>query len=234
MKINFRHIILAFALAVLGIAPAFAQKGFNAGINGGYLASATIDRVKFGDVPYNLKWKTGPTYGIAVGYNFTDKLGLEVEANYLSLGAKYDVNDNNTLKYFRSFDINYYQIPILFKFTGGNFLNRFSSMVGPAFGFLNSAQMHNDAGVVSDVTSQFKSTDAGLLLAAGGDVTITHNLYLNIALRFYYGFYTINNNPQAIVDLSTENEKLANAYIGVNLGLYNMFVKTPEAKPLTW
>lgn len=233
MKINLKHIFFPFLIIFLSAGSLIAQKGFNAGINVGYNASAVFDRVKFGDVAYNIKPKTGPAFGIGMGYNFTDMLGIEVEANYLYMGGKYSIPVDN-IHYNKSFDLTYFQVPVMFKFTGGDYLSRFSSMVGPAWGWLNSAKMTSDSGYTGDAKSMFKVPDMGLLVCAGGDVTLSGSIYMNIALRFYYGFNSINNDPHAISYDKDETEKLGNAYIGLNLGFHNMFVKEKPPVAPNW
>jgi hypothetical protein len=212
--------------------PVTAQKGFNAGINAGYNMSFMIDRVKFGDVPYNLKLKTGPSFGIAAGYNYNNLYGIEVEGNYIDLGSRFSIPTDNG-HYTKTYYVSYYQVPVLFKFVGGDYLTRFSSMAGPVFGFMNMARMTSDSVSNSDVRSNFKSTDLGILVSAGGDITLVNNLYINIAVRLYYGFNTINTVPNLVMKRTT-NDNLNNTYIGLNLGLYNLFVKPKPAKAPDW
>ncbi len=233
MKAKFSLIFVLLFLFLIGITPSFAQKGFNAGVNLGYNASAMFDKIKFGEVPYNLKLKTGPAFGIALGYNFTDKFGLEIEGNYLYIGSAFSIPKDN-LQFQKKYDLTYYQIPVMLKFTGGDFPGRFSSMIGPVFGFLNTARMSSDSGSNGDVKGSFKPSDLGLLVSAGGDVTLSGNLYMNIALRVYYGFNTINIDPKFIMNSPNENDQLNNVYIGLNLGLYNMFVKAKPDKAPDW
>jgi len=213
------------ALSWAGMAPASAQKGFNAGINGGYFASGMLDKVKFGEVPYNLKWKSGPSLGLAMGYNFTDYFGIAVEGNYIDLGGNFDYMQNN-VKTNRSFDLTYYQIPVMFKFSGGNFPDRFSSMIGPAFGFLSRAR--TDGNMVENNGASFKNSDLGILLSAGADLMLVQHVYVNISARFYWGLGTVNNDPQLIRGVSGDNDKLMNAYVGLSLGIHNLFVSSSE------
>jgi hypothetical protein len=208
-----------------------AQKGFNAGINGGYNATFMIDRYKLSNVPYNLNIKGGPAFGLALGYNFNEHFGFEAEGNYAALGSAYSIPDGSTHT-LKSFDLGYYQVPVLFKYTGGDFLTRFSSMAGPVFGFLRSAKINSDSD--RNMQNSFRATDFGILFSAGGDVTLAGNLYMNIALRLYYGLTTINTDPKIVMNSPDENDRLSNTYIGINIGLYNMFVKPKPDKAPDW
>jgi len=225
---------LLFALPIFFSATeAYAQKGFNAGIDFGYNASFMFDNTKYAEVPYNIKFKAGPAYDIDLGFNWNDYYGVEIEGIYANMGANYEVMSTNK-DYQKEFDLAYFQVPIMFKISGGDYPDRYTTMFGPTFGFLNSASMNSDSSANGEVKSSFKAPDFGVLLVTGGDLTIKNHLYLNIALRIYYGLSTVNNNPAIITNSPSSNEKLSNAYIGLSIGLHNLFVKTKPDKPANW
>jgi hypothetical protein len=224
MKHSFSKYILVIVLVLSAGNATRAQKGFCLGVNAGYNSSFVFDRVLLGDVKYNYYLKTGPAFGVAGGYNFTNMVGIEAEYNYVDMGQNYSIPQNNSHINER-LDIQYFQVPVMFKFTGGDYKSRFSSMFGPVFGFLSAAQLSSEAtnGSSTNVYQRMNISDLGILASAGGDITFKNHLYLNLSLRFYYGFNTINKDPMLLMSGAGENENLANAYAGINIGIYNLF-----------
>jgi len=232
MKKYIRQIILLLLASFSGLATyAQNENGFGAGINFGYNASGLYDHTQYGNVKYDLKFKAGPAYGLAVLYDFNRTYGVEIEGNYVTMGGDLQLNNNNVSTN-ENFTLHYIQIPVLFKIKGGYYETRFSTMIGPVFGYLMDANMHSDMSGDNNVRNDFRYPDFGFMLSSGGDITIAKNLYVNISLRVYYGLNTINSNPATITSAPGENENLGNAYIGLNLGLYNLFVKTLPELPV--
>jgi hypothetical protein len=222
-KLSILCIVISFILINIP-QKAWSQKGYCLGANAGLNSTFVYDHIKYGDVKYNDKLKIGPAFGVAGGYNFTNNFGIEIEANFLSMGQNYSIPLNET-HYSENLDLAYMQVPVCLKFSGGDYKSRFSALFGPAFGFLSSAKLTNDSSGShsSNVTNSFNISDLGIFASAGGDITLKDNLYINLSLRFYVGLNTINKNPQVIMSGPNENETLGNAYAGVNVGIYNLF-----------
>ena len=205
----------------------FAQKGFHAGANFGVNAVGLYDYPKGGDIDgYKYETKLGSTFGLAGGYNFNDHWGANIEVNDANLGSYYKFHMDGQPDYTQDIDLNYVQIPVMVKFSGGNYRSRFSSMLGPQFSILTSAEMNKSR----DISSSFKSNDFGILLTSGGDITLVEDLYLNAEIRLYYGFTSINSNPYAIFNPELGTEKLHSMYGGVNIGLHYLF-RDPSLRP---
>jgi hypothetical protein len=237
-----RQYILSLLVVLFLALPATAQKGFHIGVQGAALNTYIVDKNKYGDVAYNYKPTVKPMFGIEAGDMFTDMVGVQVEADYTWMGQKYTkvpVPFSNTLLN-ENFNLNYFSVPVLLKYTGGDYKSRFTAMVGPQFNFLTGAtasssiyQSDNSVPVMAtannvNVTNHFNSSDMGLLVAAGGDITVHNNMYLSIELRLYYGFNTINKNKQEVMlsnSTTTENEQLQNVFAGVCIGIHNLFRK---------
>lgn len=235
-----RYILLMLSTLSFAL-PAVAQKGFHVGVQGAALNTYIVDKNKYGDVTYNYKPTIKPMFGIEAGDMFTDMIGVQVEADYAWLGQKYTKVplpfSQTTLN--ETFNLNYFSVPVLLKYTGGDYKSRFSAMIGPEFNFLTGAKAsssvdHSDNTITVnpvnnvDVTNHFNSMDVGLLVAAGGDITVHNDMYLSIELRLYYGFNTINKNKEEIMysnATTTENEQLQNVYAGICVGLHNLFRK---------
>lgn len=237
-----KRYILLIVSSLSFVMPAAAQKGFHVGVQGAALNTYIIDKNKYGDVAYNYQATIKPMFGIEAGDMFTDMVGVQVEADYAWLGQKYTkvpLPFSGTLLN-ETYNLNYFSVPVLLKYSGGDYKSRFTAMIGPQFNFLTSAKgsasiykSDNTMPAMSlasnaDITNHFNSTDVGLLIAAGGDITIHNDMYLSIELRLYYGFNTINKNKEEVMlsnANTTENEQLQNAYAGICVGLHNLFRK---------
>lgn len=236
-KPNMKQYILSLLAVLFLVLPAAAQKGFHIGVQGAALNTYIVDKNKYGDVAYNYKPTVKPMFGIEAGDMFTDMIGIQVEADYTWLGQKYTKvpTSSPAILLDENYNLNYFSIPVLLKYTGGDYKSRFSAMIGPQFNFLTSANASgsSNSSAVSplnnvNVTNHFYSSDIGLLVAAGGDITVHNNMYLSIELRLYYGFNTINKNKEEVMAsnaTTTENEQLQNVFAGVCIGLHNIFRK---------
>jgi hypothetical protein len=221
--------IFLSGLFLLGLGfPAFAQRGFHVGADYGFNAISLIDKNKLGNVDYDYKLKFGSSLGIEAGNNFTDNFGIQAEVNYAWLGQDYKITEEyGTVN--KELNLRYFEVPVLLKFTGGDYKSRFTAMIGPDFGFLQGARMKADQDSSSgaynmSVTNKFKRPDLGILLAAGGDISVYENFYVSVELRLYYGFNKINQDePRLILNRPDENEKLSNAWGGLNVGLHYLF-----------
>ena len=219
MKIR---IYFTLALCLFGLSGAFAQKGFHIGAGYSYYATSLLDKIKYGDVDYNADFEYGPAYGIAVGNNFTDMFGIQVELNRANMGGHFHYPDNFT----RTLDMTYYQVPVLLRITGGDFKSRFTAGFGPQFGWLSSARMNSTGGRMvtenADVTSKFERSDINLMLTAGGDISVYKDLYLSLGLRFLYGARSISKE-NVLTEDPTHTEKLSNMAGGATIGLHYLF-----------
>lgn len=222
MKI-YKYLLLCFCLFSL---TAQAQKGAHLGVTGGVIATGMLDEIKYGDVDYDYKLTIGSSYGIAGGYNFSDYLGIQSELNFAKEGAVVKIHESN-YDITKDFTLNYLQVPVMFRLSGGNYNNRFTAMFGPQWSFLSSANVFTEDKVngnsSKDISSRFNKTDIGLVLSGGGDITLKGNWYLNTELRFYYGMTQVNKDKDVILEKPNEEDLLKNVYGGLFIGLHYMF-----------
>jgi outer membrane protein W len=212
------------AISLFLFSSIYAQKGFHLGVNYGVNSVALYYYDRGGDLnEYSYKTKLGSTLGLAAGYNATEHWGANIELNYARLGSDYNVRPDGQPAHTENINLNYVQIPILAKFSAGNYRSRFISMLGPQFGFLSSADMNG-----GDITSSFKRNDWGLLLTTGGELTLVDDLYVSGEVRLYYGFTKVNTNPYAIFTPELGAENLHNMYGGINIGLHYLFRDVSE------
>ncbi|MGZ5281678.1 MAG: porin family protein [Bacteroidia bacterium] len=236
-----KYLFLLLSIVLFAIPAANAQKGFHIGVNGAAINTYLIDSKLYGDVDYAPNFTVGSVFGASVGNNFTNQFGFEMEVNYARLGQKYEYNDslNQTPGVTRTtgkITLDYIQIPVMLKITGGDFKTRFSAMMGPQFSFLANAwnRRPDNKGAIQ-AKDDFNGTDIGLLLQFGSDISLTNDLYLNLGLRMYYGFVQANDNLQVISPSPFQNttqleDHLLNAYGGINVGLHYIFRNNENPK----
>ncbi len=236
-----KNLLFPIALLCLGLPSAFAQKGFHLGVNGNAVTTYLVDTKLYGDVDYKANFTVAPIVGVAAGNNFTNQFGFQVEVNYARLGMGYEYNDSlNQLPGFTKrngkITLDYIQVPVLLKLTGGDFKTRFSAMAGPQFSFLQNAwnrrQIDSEA---RPAKNDFNGTEIGLLVFAGSDISLTNDLYLSLGLRMFYGFTQVNKNNKVISPSPLPNSKqledrLVNAYGGINVGVHYIFRNNKNPK----
>lgn len=156
--------------AVLFIATAsFAQ------FSGGIKAGANFATLGGDDVGDDAKMRVAFHFGLYGSYPLSDKLSLQPELLYSSVGAKYDFSESDPdfgdYSVDGSYQLNYLSVPIMLGF---KLSENFSLQVGPQIGFLLSAKdkgdVKFDGGSESyddDIKDGFKGTDFGLNFGLG-------------------------------------------------------------------
>jgi hypothetical protein len=178
MKKTFGILLLAFSLLTFAN-ESFAQMKFGAraGVN-----ISTLRLNALGIVSVNSQSKIGLNVGAFAEVELSDKLVLQPELAYSSLGGKvsdFDIFEGGgtTLT-----NLDYIVLPLLLKYKASNF----SIGVGPQLGFLISAK--EKVGTVSENTKEFyKSTELSGLFNA--DYTIGENFV--IGARYQLGLSNI-------------------------------------------
>jgi hypothetical protein len=115
-----------------------------------------------------------------LNYAFSEKLSLQPELLYNSMGAK-ESEDGYDFTY----KLSYITIPVNLVYSFGNF----NLHAGPQFGFLASAKAElegNGDSIEEDVKDQFKGTDFGFGIGAGANFG-----KLNATLRYVAGLSSI-------------------------------------------
>lgn len=163
--------ILLTAVAVFGFAFANAQEtkfGAKAGLN---ISNFT------GDVEDNSS-KIGFQVGAFAEIKVSEKFAVQPEVVFSALGAKFDFGGTDV-----NYNMNYLTIPVMAKYFVAE---GFSLEAGPQVGFLMSAKAKAD-GESLDVKDGFESTDFGINVGAGYDVTEN----INLGLRYTIGVSNI-------------------------------------------
>jgi len=229
--------LLTLILLGLMIIPAtYAQKGLQIGANYMFLTSSIINQNTWGlDREYDYKLSYNSSFGLDVGYNFTEKMGIYTGFWMTNLGQSYtDEYDNSSWE--RELNFKYNIIPVMLRFS--NSLNRvhFLSGIGVGFGFLNKAEQnwtmdghdimlfHGGAEAdydiaEKDVTDRYMKSDIFVNLELGLRIYILDELYIDASVFGAYGMKDINAEDWRIPNTDGEYGASHNAFAGAKVGI---------------
>ncbi|NVN94789.1 MAG: outer membrane beta-barrel protein [Bacteroidetes bacterium] len=214
--------IIFILLLALGVDNIYAQKGFSIeyfgqpGISmGGEYYAHTIDISIKKTFTFNMK------YGVLLGYNFNNNLGVSAGIHLDHLGQNYDdlANSDNGYIYTegKSISLTYFKIPFLINYTVNPKKQiSFTFSTGIYFGFLYSYEdkykyssgsgfdytTANGSSFTSDYNNistsfvngnPYNTTDFGGILAAGIQFNLSENISIPIMLNYNIGFSDIKN-----------------------------------------
>ncbi len=206
-----KKLIFLAAFLVLGFG-LYAQKGAYAGLNFAYNSTWLMNPQVFDDGSgQDIDPSFGHYYGLVLGYNFIDNVGLELDVNFGKIVQKY----TGRLNYLGTDNYNDYNSKIIMKTVDLPLLARFGEKsyfeIGPVLQLVTSVDYTMDlenesnifpywykdmimgAGVVPngtrDVQEQFKNKGFGLAMGFGSDIDLWEDkLALNFGVRFQYIF----------------------------------------------
>lgn len=219
-----KKIITTFFSGLIFSTGLFAQ-GFHAGVNFQYGSVWVVNQEHYGGSELEYKLKLGAQFGLSLGYNFSEHLGVQTNINLSHQGQDYESSDSAGT-YVRKLDLHYMNLPVLFKFVGGASNARFYTLLGPQFAFLSKADNSEPAyngGAVQDYTERFNKTDVQIFIGLGTEITLTDVLVLNAGLHLTYGFSDINASGWQIKNHSGVYDASYNATGGINIGLHYLF-----------
>lgn len=198
-----------------------------------------INQNMYGQPEIDYALKVGGGVMLAAGYNFNDLFGLRIEPSYSWQGQKYEGDqtiDGTTYNTTRNIKLEYFQMPIFFRYSPGTGDTRFHLMVGPGFAALLSAEQEYlrdgaapdpfyswsaarqiDPGE-EDITDRFNTIDILSVVDLGCDVKLCESWFINIGLRFTYGLTDINAEEWQIENMDGEYKASRNFTAGLNVG----------------
>jgi hypothetical protein len=185
---------LFFTLSLVSLV---ATGVFAQGISGGLKAGVNFANQKYDISGFSASAdaRTGFHVGGYLNVAFSEKLSLQPELLYNSLGAKILDTD---------FKTDYVSIPVLIKYNPAPIFN---IHIGPQFGFLMSAKQDDE-----DVKDSMKGLDLGLALGAGVDLPMG----LGISARYVMGLSNISD------DAADSDGKVTNTALQLSLS-YRLF-----------
>jgi hypothetical protein len=218
-----RIFLLFTAFLLLSAVPSIAQKGFYFGIAGSGNSTWITNQNNYGlpEMDYTSTFAFGGNLG--VGYDFTDHLGLKLELGLNQISEKYHDTQSST-ELARQVKLNYFNIPILFRYRTGGKVAKFYVAVGPQFNMLRSATQTYTANgqPLSDsitkktlsgtqfivgaenIKDRYNSLDIVGRMDLGVNITVVEHLMIDVGLTMGYGLTDINASDYRIPDFPKE------------------------------
>ena len=239
-----KKLIILVSMGLMLIPATYAQKGLQVGANFMYLSSNIINQNAWGlGKEYDYKLTYNSSFGLDVGYNFNEKMGIYTGFWMTTLGQDYTdeyaaEGAENMSSWERSVKLKYNMIPVMLRFS--NSLNRvnFLGGIGVSFAFLNKAEQEwlQDGAVygetlenpitgkefnvaATDVKDRFESSDVFLNVELGARIFVIDELYIDASLFGAYGFKDINAADWRIENKDGEYNGSHNAYAGLKIGV---------------
>ena len=229
---------LTLLLATLLIPTIHAQKGLVVGANYMPLNTNIINQDTWGNGhEYDYLPTYSSSFGIDVGYNFSDNIGVSTGYWFTDLGQDYEDSYNGS-DWERRVKLKYTMIPIMAKFNGSKSKVNFLGGAGILIANLQEANQEwlrdgetfmqtitnpntgetFDLGT-SDVTERFASSDIFINLEVGARFLFGEKLFLDASLNFGYGLSDINAEDWQIPNNDGNYDPSHNAFAGLKIGL---------------
>jgi hypothetical protein len=230
---------LVFLVLFLGAGTTFAQKKLYFGVGGTGISAWFINQNNYGYQDLDIKASISYGFNVNVGYEFTKNLGIKLELGFQKLGQNYTKSKDDTT-FTRNIGLNYFQLPLLFKFRTSGEVVKFMFALGPQFDFLLSANQNyfytltETAGEIEyekpipgttelvskdDITHRFNSLDIQARLDLGLEIYVIKNLFIDAAFSFAYGLTDIIAPDYQYKDVDGNYNPVHNAYVGFNVGI---------------
>jgi hypothetical protein len=207
-----RVIVIFIAFCAISSA-AIAQRWT---VTGGILGALNFTQFNVsGDNPSNFSYKTGTAGAGGIWVNFPLGRVVSIEPEFIFSTYKYIPTYSTTNLSLIDGNINYFTIPLLFKFNLGS---AFALTAGPELDFITSIKSNNFLMQKSDFTSTSVSINAGFEIFPHGRATIFGR---------YIGGLTDMNNVKTSTD--PETLKNQNFQLGLKIRLFGHKIVPPAA-----
>ncbi|GIV35196.1 MAG: hypothetical protein KatS3mg031_2731 [Chitinophagales bacterium] len=201
----------------------FSARGFHFGIEGGLNSNLMLPKLNSYPALITGESKTkfdyGPAFGISAGYDFSDRLGIEVEYIIKSVqGYRYSENRHNKIFIDGEINLDYMHVPMMIKYK--LFHNKlqgarpgifnvlagvqYSRLTKAIYTFDNHTLYENDSQNVED---QFNRNELGFLLGVEYDFYLSKNYFVSLGARasyskdvnYYTTFQDWDNRPNSFL-----------------------------------
>jgi len=186
-------------------APVFAQKGLEVGVRVIPQSVWIInddDAGRGAGLDYTRTW--GMAYGLNIGYNFLNSLGIQTGVLLSGQGQKY-VGDGSSGFETAQTKLNYLKIPIMLKFNSDPESSvHFVGTAGIQIGLLTGAKYFSDEEEVDwttlplvpgdfDYKESYNKTDLSAAFSLGTRFRVTDSFNLGVSLRADYSLGDVEN-----------------------------------------
>lgn len=165
--------------------------------------------------------KVGWGAGAFLGFNFTDHVGLQIEAIYNTYSQKYseDANDYRV-------DLKYINLPLLLSLNTGKMQPvNLNLVAGPQIGISVGSELFNgDGDSNDDAVLNVKNGDLGFAYGAGLDFGLNEakTVRLGLGFRGVIGLFDISDDSQSIATnnyyvLDRTHLKTYSGYLGFSI-----------------
>ena len=209
---------------------AFAQKGFRIGIVGGPQISTLYNKDDFAkdNIVYEGKLTINQNEGLALGYNFTSKVGLGLDIRYSQQGQRYTIDwaaANPILAGTPKSEFyqknNYIKIPLMLTInTNPDKATMFVFKIGPQLSLLTRSIEKTDLSLAPSIdrSDYYSKLDYGAVIGLGARIRLMSVLFLDAGLRVDADFTNAENTSYAFYNSSRAST--TNASAGLDLGLH--------------
>lgn len=211
--------IIAFATLLATTTATYAQQGFSLSVKAAPQMSWMMNADDKDNGLYETKAQVGFAAGIGGAYNFTDKLGVGVDAMYSYEGRKFVLLG-------REFDqrISYLKVPVYFAYsfnTGHTF--SYTAKLGPQASFLLNSKLKDQDGreLGADNDKQFSDFNLGAMAGFDVNAQVAKSMQVSLGVRAD-GTFTNAENEDA-PDYNTERAATHNFTPGVYVGFKYQF-----------
>jgi len=184
-----RCAVILVAILVLSAGPSVAQP-----VTGGVKAGANFSKITFGEFDEDLDRKTGLVIGAFITVPMTELFAFQPEMLYSVKGGKFEQPDGDEFKT----NLNFLQIPLLFRanFAVGTF--RPFAVVGPAFGFRTGANFDGPGEGDVDITDDTNAVEFSGVIGGGLQFGL-----VSVELRYDHGFNDLDDIESAEIKTRT-------------------------------
>jgi Outer membrane protein beta-barrel domain len=211
-------LIAGISIVMMGHAQQHLSLGPTAGFGHSWLS---MDQ---GTPGYDKAFHAQYNIGAKLVYSIETHWGLSADLKFSSEGGRFSTSQDNGELVYRA---NYIRIPLQGIYFFGEYGDKVHPKisVGPSFGFLvggkYKTKVNEQTMSEGDSKDLFKGFDVGANIAAGANIRLTPNTWLNTDLTYYHGLTDISDN--------NNNNEIRNRGIGINVGV--MFgIDAPKAK----
>ncbi len=172
---------LLFLIFLYAAAEKVLSQEFSYGIRGG--VNVSNQNISTSGVSVSANSKIGYLVGGYATIMFTQKLGIQPELFFSSIGSKWPASLTGTSE--AVIRLNYISIPVFLRY---HVTEQFHLLAGPQLGILMTATGIYD-GATADIKSSFNNSDIGGTFGAGADFD-----RLNVGVRYNFSFSNIVSN----------------------------------------
>ena len=170
---KFFFIPILSLITIVSQAQDYGSKKFN----WGYKIGINVSNLRLENAA-DYDWKTGLATGLFFNIKLTNKLSLQPEALYSSMGARNVINNSGSLR------LNYFSLPVMAKY---KISKDFSVLAGPQIDMLILAKAKSTTNSFTKVTNDYKENSFNL--TGGAEYWPVH--CFGFSVRYLYGLNNV-------------------------------------------